>query len=126
MLIVVGGFLPLARLEWLRSQIIAVEGQEVEAVGEHVGFNPSRHELIEVRHAIVAAEDDFSVDDGLEPLGLIDDAMEAARSVIVSPGEQPDGVPVAMYDQPEAVALQFVQPLPADRHRLGDRRRHGS
>jgi hypothetical protein len=115
----------LARLQRQRPQVLAVERQEVEAVGEHVTVDAARDERVEVRHAVVAAEHRLSVDDEhprLEPPGLVDDARETVRPLIAASREQPDAIAVARDDQSEAIVLEFVQPFRASRDGGGDYR----
>lgn len=108
-----------AHMQGELSQILTIEGQDIESIELHLVIVLLAMESIEIGDPVYSEQDCFSVDDELlrsdAQRGLYDERI-AARSVVSIAGEQTDAIAIAEHDQAIAVLLDLVKPLRAGRN----------
>src|ERR1700730_1435428 len=108
----------LAHDERIAAQIIAVEFDQVKGVEENAIIVVPVTDAVERRYPILAARDCLSVDDagpGAQLGDPLDDERKSVGQVIAWPTVQLHPLAVLAGNDPEAVVLDFVQPLLARR-----------
>jgi hypothetical protein len=90
----------LASFQRLVPQVLAIECQEIKAIGEHVLIDPAGDGLFEVGRPVFCAEYRLGIDDEhprLEPFGLSNE-RKAPRPVITPTREETDAIALTMND----------------------------
>ena len=113
----------LAVLDRFAPEVFAVHLEEVERAEYRGRIAPVRADELEHGQAAVAADYGLAVEDARadgQRLNRFRDEREAVREVVAVAGEEPNGAPAPVREDPEAVVFDLVNPARA-RQRLAGR-----
>src|SRR5262249_22390463 len=112
----------LAHLQWITPQVVAIELDQVEGIEEDAAVRALMPDELERGHAVVVASHRFAIDDArarAQARQRLDDQREAVGEVVAGAAEKPHALTILAGNDAEAVVLNFVQPRPAGRQRIG-------
>src|SRR6476469_8447235 len=118
----------LAVLDRFAPDVFAVHLEEVERAEYRGRIAPVRADELEHGQAAVAADYGLAVEDARadgQRLNRFRDEREAVREVVAVAGEEPNGAPAPVREDPEAVVFDLVNPARARRRLAGRSRQAG-
>jgi hypothetical protein len=111
------------------AQVVAVDLDQVKGIEEYALVRAVVANEVERCHSLVVAGHRLPIDDAgvrAQPGKRLGNQREAASRVIAGAAVEPHVVAILAGDNPEAIVLDFVQPLVAGGQLVGPVGRHGA